>query len=88
MTKCKLMNIKKSDGSGFRSYGGEVEGQCNDLPEVGKSFIMMAKSLDFKGGLRFIQTSAVKEIRVIDGLTNGCEFDTESGSTYRFTEAN
>lgn len=63
-------------GSALRT--NEIEGEWMDKPEVGKQFVLTAKSLSGVG-CRVVNTSSIKTIEEVE---KGFVITTESGSKY------
>lgn len=77
MRDCFRVKLSRmSGGEALRT--SEVEGQCPDLPEVGKRFNMIGQGLEI--GFRVITTSPVVEVKEGD---DHFILTTETGSIYK-----
>ncbi len=74
--KVKLTKVRSSH-SNVRT--NEIEGETLDLPEAGKSFVLIGESLAFKGGGRIIETTLIEKVEKMD---NEYLFHT-ANSTYK-----
>lgn len=56
-----------------------VEGECEGIPDIGKTFRLIAAPLMIGGTLRYIETSRIAEMDILDHIVT---ITTESGSIY------
>ena len=76
--KVKLTNVYRDHiTGGLRTTC--VEGECEDIPVIGKSFRMFASSLAAEGVLRYIETTRIVEMDIMDNIIT---ITTENNSIY------
>ncbi len=78
MYKVKLQRVIAGYLSGLRT--DIIEGESHDLPKVGQPFILFGPPLEGKIGMRYVETTVVKEL-LVDSSAD-FSFRTKSGSTY------
>ena len=78
ITEHRVRLTRVANGSALRT--SDVDGVAGDLPEVGSSFVMFAKSLDPELDMRVVSTS---EVRSVEELGPGVSQFTTLNSTYR-----
>ncbi len=65
--KVKLTKVYRDDiEGGLRTPS--VIGECFDLPTKGKAFIMTAEPLNTNNDMRYIETSPIVEIDIMDNF--------------------
>ncbi len=80
------VRFKKIKNDHNKLRDDEIVGWTNDLPEIGKPFVMLAPPRDdVNASFRGVNTSPVTSVALIeeDGEVVGSIFNTASGSTYQ-----
>jgi predicted secreted acid phosphatase len=54
--------LKKVNSKHNQIRTDEVTGECQFLPEVGKTFVMFAEPLNLEANMRVIQTSKIEQV--------------------------